>query len=205
MSLQVGYMVEATWADGYGLFVIEKADFGACTLKPDSTETLPPVGAAVSFEFGEEGSFYRAEGKVASHGAPGEPDTVEVSLEELHRIQRRQFVRVPDDIRVGISVDETGEYLVCRATNISAGGIEVECDKEIPEDSRCSASIRFPDDKEATQITSRVARMKPLDAYPPKFKIGLEFLILPRDLVDKLVRYVFSRQREMQRGRRMPG
>lgn len=150
-----------------------------------------------------EGATFEAESTVNLRNDDRDPPTIVVSIpEEVKRIQRRDFVRVPCDIPVTVRVlqagpGDTGETLSGSVSgaikDISAGGVQVECPEALPLDSEVEVVFTLPHTETTmNEVFARVVRES--DSEEPPHVLGLEFTSITENKRNDIIQYVYERQ-----------
>lgn len=135
--------------------------------------------------------------------------------DKIEKIQRRRYVRVDVKIpvkmrlyREDINYDEQNEpFFEATTVNISAGGLRIDCPKRKLEVGEVYEFEFTLDDYQYKNILGeivRAAEMKNpqgnLMTYPdgsPMYNYGVNFIQIHRIQKEKIIAYVFKREREM--------
>lgn len=117
------------------------------------------------------------------------------------RLQRRGAVRVPVHLIVQTHVPDGSEDVATGAIteNLSAGGALLRVRTAITAGSPLLTTVLCGGDAGALHIEGRVVRCDRVDSQERPFRIAIAFLDMAREDEDRLVRFVFQRQREMRR------
>jgi hypothetical protein len=122
---------------------------------------------------------------------------------EGRRLQRRGTVRVPVHLIVQTQVPGgSGDEDVATGAiteNLSAGGALLRVRTAIVVGAPLLTTVLCGGDAGALHIEGRVVRCDRVDAQERPFRIAIAFLDMPRADEDRLVRFIFERQREMRR------
>jgi hypothetical protein len=117
------------------------------------------------------------------------------------RLQRRGAVRVPVHLIVHTHVPDGPDDVATGAIteNLSAGGALLRVRTAIAVGAPLLTTVLCGGEAGALNIEGRVVRCDRVDAGERPFRIAIAFLDMARDDEDRLVRFVFQRQREMRR------
>ena len=117
------------------------------------------------------------------------------------RLQRRGAVRVPVHLIVQAQVPGGSEEVSTGAIteNLSAGGALLRVKTAIEVGAPLLTTVLCGGDAGALHIEGRVVRCDRVDAHERPFRVAIAFLDMPRADEDRLVRFIFQRQREMRR------
>jgi hypothetical protein len=159
-------------------------------------EPLPQVGPAEGVVLRHETplGIFEARGSVTPR-APGgrrlefQPD------DDPSVIQRRDHARVQADLPVTvIRESEEGERITARTVNVSGGGVMVRGVAEVEVGERVSVVLWLDDEgKRPLETPARVVR----DIEPGV--VGLLFDLIDEPARERLIHYVFEREREHRR------
>jgi c-di-GMP-binding flagellar brake protein YcgR len=121
-------------------------------------------------------------------------------LGAARRLQRRGAVRVPVHLIVQASLagDDEDAPVGAVTENLSAGGVLLRVAKALEAGAPVTTSVFCGGDAGTLDIGGRVVRCDRLSGERP-FRVAIAFLDMPRGDEDRLVRFVFERQREMPR------
>lgn len=150
-------------------------------------------------------SLYRAEGVVQTIDRGADlPNLIVDVTTQPKKIQRRQNVRIPEKLPVRIVIDrEKRRVIAGKLVNLSAGGASLEIDEEVALGTWLELQFYLSGDLDIFDLECEVVRpAKLLRKYPPKYGIGVAFSHLHRIDSERIISYVFEKQRELQRMRR---
>uniref|UniRef100_A0A831X8N4 PilZ domain-containing protein n=2 Tax=Thermorudis TaxID=1649508 RepID=A0A831X8N4_9BACT len=123
---------------------------------------------------------------------------------EWHRMQRREHVRievsiVPESVHLLVSEGEP-EPLSARILDLSAGGARLRLGKPLRVGDRLALAFTVPGCPGPISTRAEVRRCWPIEhADPPRWDAGCRFENLGQRETDQLVRFIFTRQRELAR------
>lgn len=150
-----------------------------------------------------EGATFEAESSVDLRNDDRDHPTVVVSKpDEVRRIQRRDFVRVPCDIdatvRVltageGDSTENLPEAFPATIDDISAGGVQIKGDVNLPFQAEVELLFTLPEkETKMNEVFAEVVRES--DSEEPPFVMGLEFTSITENKRNDIIQYVYDRQ-----------
>lgn len=129
--------------------------------------------------------------------------------EEIQRVQRRQFVRVQTNLPCCAEPElneEEGEFgppIQGELQDISGGGCSVLFPVEFKRGDMLRVTMDLPEEGEV-MLFGRVMRASTLHTRKGvRYSMGLDFGKMDESLRSKLIRYVFSLQREIARKNKM--
>ena len=113
------------------------------------------------------------------------------------RIQRRRHVRVDAEVPVILRLSTNGSLLKSKTVNLSGGGLEIVDTVGLPINSIVKIQLRLPGESLPLPMTGRIVRR----ARPNTKGVKIERMILSDQ--DRLVRFIFTRQRLELRNRQI--
>lgn len=129
--------------------------------------------------------------------------------DEVKRVQRRQFVRVPTSLPCAIEPElkeEEGEFappMEGELLDISGGGCSVLVPVEFGRGQLLRVTMELPEEGEV-MLFGRVMRCSTRQTRKgTRYSVGLDFGKMEESLRSRLIRYVFALQREMARKNKM--
>ncbi len=123
---------------------------------------------------------------------------------EWYRMQRREHVRievsiVPESVHLLVPAGEL-EPLTARILDLSVGGARLRLGKPLRVGDRLEIAFTVPGCPRLITTRAQVRRCWPVEhADPPRWDAGCRFEGLGRQETDQLVRFIFTRQRELAR------
>lgn len=143
-----------------------------------------------------------AEARLVSGPGPGEEGRYEArTIGPPRRMQRRGAVRIPVNLivhyRLGDDID--AEVIGAVTENLSAGGTLLRLAAPIEAGTRLEMTIHCGGQAGDLTIGASAVRCDRLEAGERPWRIALAFDDLPGGDEDRLVRFLFERQRELRR------
>jgi hypothetical protein len=134
-------------------------------------------------------------------------------LGDPRRMQRRRAVRVPVHLIARVALDDgdekkpdakkgdgkDDESVSAITEDLSAGGVLLRLVEPINAGSPITTTILCGGDAGAMEIHGRVIRCDQIDTEERPYRAAVAFVDLSRTEEDRLVRFVFEKQREMRR------
>ena len=122
---------------------------------------------------------------------------------EARKRQRRAWVRVPAVLNFlyaavdAANPDQELEFQRAQTLDISGGGLLFATDRSFLPDDRLKIILELPPDQKI-ELVGRVARIvnNPSGAWR-RFSVGVEFIQIGERDRDRIIRWVFERQREL--------
>lgn len=124
--------------------------------------------------------------------------------QEITKIQRRSYIRIPTSIPVRFTVlneqkQPTSLSYWSETIDISGGGVAIISPIKLSCGGYLDMELDVPR-KGIIQVMGRVARIEEIKTeYGKKFLLGISFLAIDESDRDKIIQYVFELQREMRR------
>ena len=163
---------------------------------------IPQPGEQMLCKILGDGCFYRFFAKFIDKGMDGHLPVWYVAMpQEVEKVQNREFVRVPADYPVILRpLDEYGamaDMIITRITDISGGGIGILDDRELKLNSKVVLEMSNIPGVGMLRITGLVVRCMPVkNAASTLYSIGIKFLDVSKVHQNRLVKFVFSIQRQ---------
>lgn len=130
---------------------------------------------------------------------PGKSGGPWVLVRKVERTQRRGAVRVPVLLVARVKSDAPVFERVVATEDISCTGVLLRSAEPIPRsEDPVQVVIHFGAPMGDMTLDARVVRMVKADGSARPWKVAVQFVNLNRSLEDRLVRFVFERQREIQ-------
>lgn len=160
------------------------------------------IGDIISISYVADGSTFFFSSKVA-----GQRDDnirlfaiVKPELQAITRIQRRSFLRVPAELEIAVSCNESGRF-VTRTEDISGGGLSFYTDSRISLKMNdlltCWAIIPFRNGEvDHVSFSGIILRVKPQGKIQ---LVMVQFSEIAEHERQKIVKYCFERQLEMRK------
>ena len=143
-----------------------------------------------------------ADAQLVSGPRPGEDGRYEArTLGPARRMQRRGAVRVPVNLIVHYRLgDDVGDDVIGAITeNLSAGGTLLRLSSPIEAGTRLQVTVHCGGQAGDLTVAAVAVRCDRLEAGERPWRIALAFDELAPAQEDRLVRFVFERQRELRR------
>lgn len=163
---------------------------------------IPQPGEQMLCKILGDGCFFRFFAKFLDKGMDGHLPVWYVAMpQEVEKVQNREFVRVSADYPVILRpLDEYGamkDMIITRISDISGGGIGIVDDVELKLNSKVVLEMSNIPGVGMLRITGLVVRcMSVKNAAKPLFNIGIKFLDVSKLHQNRLVKFIFSLQRE---------
>ena len=158
-------------------------------------EPLPQVGPAEDVVLRHETplGIFEARGSVTPRAPGGRRLQFQLDADPS-LIQRREYARVQADLPVSVVRESgDGEQITARTVNISGGGVMVRGVPEVELGERVCVVLWLDDGRRPLETPARVVR----DVEPGV--VGLLFDLIDEPARERLIRYVFEREREQRR------
>ncbi len=138
---------------------------------------------------------------VVGPGPGGAGGYVAHLLGEGRRLQRRGAVRVPVHLiaRASLGDDRDGASIGAVTENLSAGGALLRVARAVEAGRPLTTRVLCGGEAGAIDVAGRVVRCDRVGSGERPFRVAIAFLDMPRGVEDRLVRFVFERQRELRR------
>jgi len=116
------------------------------------------------------------------------------------RIQRRRAVRVPVHLmaQADLGDDVDGAPLRAVTENLSAGGALLRAARPIDAGGHVEITIQCGGEAGTLELTANVVRCDHTSSDARPWRVALAFLDMPATDEDRLVRFLFERQRELR-------
>ncbi len=114
------------------------------------------------------------------------------------RIQRRGAVRVPVHLIARASIDGDGEPIGAVTENLSAGGALLRSPRPVDQGTEMGVTIDAGGDAGSFEVLGRVVRCDRTEVEHRPWRIAIAFADLSHADEDRLVRFVFERQRALR-------
>jgi c-di-GMP-binding flagellar brake protein YcgR len=161
-------------------------------------------GIIIKVIFSDNIAIYTFTAEVVSQNSTT-PVTVNLGKPiETRRIQRRNFVRL--DTRLKVTLEKLDEK--CNSTNnsfsattvdISGGGMMFSCSEKLELGDFLESMIFFDADEKVSAIGRVVRVISNQPQAREKYSVGFEFAVIDEAERDKIIKYIFTSQRELLR------
>ncbi len=121
-------------------------------------------------------------------------------MADAPKTQRRNFVRL--NVRVPLEYtivsDDIGlpETYSATTKDLSGGGLRFDSKVELAINTELEMILDIPRQGKITAV-GQVVRCIPLE-FSPKYSIGVEFTLIDKKDRERLIRFIFERQRELR-------
>lgn len=116
--------------------------------------------------------------------------------ENIKKVQRRDFVRVPANLKIEYVLENEESFKEANLKDISGGGLQFSTTEKLIKGHNLKLQIHLPE--EIIECRGQVAWTKEnLSPDMRIFYIGVRFYKLDRYSQEKIIKFVFSRQREL--------
>ncbi|WP_418790220.1 flagellar brake protein [Phosphitispora sp. TUW77] len=127
----------------------------------------------------------------------GKPDNIK-------KIQRRNFVRLDIQLkllfcRLDNSFESKSSSFEAVSVDISGGGMMFMCDEVLSFGDILDAQIFFGQNEKIRSVGRVVRVMENLPQTKMKYSVGFEFTMIEELERDKIIKFIFNRQRELRR------
>ena len=116
------------------------------------------------------------------------------------KVERRRFIRFDLDTNIKFKFFEkmsAGESIKGKAKNLSAEGVCIVMEKEIPRDKNIELDISLPGKKRPVRVHGKVAwthKIKGLDKnMPDRYEAGIKLYTIDKDRENTLLKYYCER------------
>lgn len=128
----------------------------------------------------------------------GQPDGLWFLIRRVERTQRRGAVRVPALVVARLRCDDPEVDVVGATEDISSTGVLMRTAEKVPEGATMRLDIHFGGSTGDLRTAARVVRVHRADSSARPWKVALTYVDMPPSVEDRVVRFVFERQREIQ-------
>ncbi|MCB2340795.1 flagellar brake protein [Clostridium estertheticum] len=182
-------------------------DYIAISIPTNSGEYLPlSNGSIIDVIYYEEENIYKFSSSIIGRKFENIPILLLAKPEEIKKIQRRRYVRVPlikaakyinlrDEPKVNLSTIDNSKYLKAVLVDLSGGGMRVKVSEEIKDNDFLLVALTV--NEEEVLIVGQTKRiMKDADG---RFICGLSFEFLDNVTREQLIRYIFQLMRNQMK------
>ncbi|MBW9151925.1 flagellar brake protein [Clostridium estertheticum] len=182
-------------------------DYIAISIPTNSGEYLPlSNGSIIDVIYYEEENIYKFSSTIIGRKFENIPILLLAKPEEIKKIQRRRYVRVPliktakyinlkNEPKVNLSTIDDSKYLKAVLVDLSGGGMRVKVSEEIKDNDFLLVALSV--NEEEVLIVGQAKRiMKDDDS---RFICGLSFEFLDNATQEQLIRYIFQLMRNQMK------
>ncbi|NOY53175.1 MAG: hypothetical protein GXP58_06080 [Deltaproteobacteria bacterium] len=176
----------------------------------DGIAVAPPtrrcidVGTSCWVYFLTKGQRYGFSSRVRGYGKERVVLLLLARPQEILRLQRRKYFRVPVEIPVDFQVREETETSLLSGVirNISSGGVLLIVSRDVvPVGKELRLRFTLSSEISLTEIPGKIVRVEEAK-NGKKYEYGVEFIDVHNRLRDIIMRFVFNREIELNRLRR---
>ncbi len=175
----------------------------ASPLKASSIVPISP-GTIVKLTYTDNVAIYTFTTEVISQNSKDPPTVTLGPPSDVKRIQRRNFVRLDERLAVTLhKLDDnyapSGEIFAGMTVDLSGGGTMFGSNTILQMGDTLEAIV-YLGENESIRAVGRVVRFveNPAKAKD-KYSVGMEFTVIEETERDKIIRFIFNRQRELRR------
>ncbi|MBX4265201.1 flagellar brake protein [Clostridium estertheticum] len=182
-------------------------EYIAISIPTNSGEYLPlSSGSIIDVIYYEEENIYKFSSTIIGRKFENIPILLLAKPEEIKKIQRRKYVRVPliktakyinlkNEPKVNLSTIDSSKYLKAVIIDLSGGGMRVKVSEEIKNNDFLLVALTV--NEEEVLIVGQTKRiMKDNDG---RFISGLSFEFLDKATQEQLIRYIFQLMRNQMK------
>ncbi|MBU3214243.1 flagellar brake domain-containing protein [Clostridium estertheticum] len=182
-------------------------DYIAISIPTNSGEYLPlSNGSIIDVIYYEEENIYKFSSTIIGRKFENIPILLLAKPEEIKKIQRRRYVRVPliktakyinlkNEPKVNLSTIDDSKYLKAVLVDLSGGGMRVKVSEEIKDNDFLLVALTV--NEEEVLIVGQTKRiMKDDDS---RFICGLSFEFLDNATQEQLIKYIFQLMRNQMK------
>jgi c-di-GMP-binding flagellar brake protein YcgR len=164
------------------------------------------AGTLVRVNYHDEKATYSFETEVSDRDMGVGPTISTARPLSIKRTQRRNFVRLDSNLSLVFNIisdelDEAGKPLKGLTLDISGGGTRFESNLSLPEGIVLEMNINLPRIGTVSALGKVVRTTATKNSVKKHYIIGVQFMIIEEKERDKIIRYIFDKQRELrQRG-----
>lgn len=175
----------------------------AAPLKQGQIVSLSP-GTTVKVMFSDQVATYSFKSKLVSLNRQNPPTVTLGEPYDLKRTQRRNFVRLETKLNIVFAeVNEdfqtVSDIFAGTTIDLSGGGVMFACNTLLKYGDILDVTVVLTE-SDSTKALGKVVRFS---ENPPnakqKYLVGLEFAIIEESERDKIIKFIFNKQRELRR------
>jgi c-di-GMP-binding flagellar brake protein YcgR len=181
---------------------IERSAENALALRfPNQGRRPFAVGASVHIDVIERGDVLSFESAVTAMTTTVESLIVEVRPPDSVTTMGRKFFRLAWRVPITLHVDGTpkAETLTLETEDVGAGGVGVVSPRQVEVGQRATIGLTLGE-RGPVEIRAWVVRVHQVAlSEPARYRVGLVFEEMPVRMRDKLIGFIFEKQREIRR------
>ena len=182
-------------------------DYIAISIPTNSGEYLPlSNGSIIDVIYYEEENIYKFSSTIIGRKFENIPILLLAKPEEIKKIQRRRYVRVPliktakyinlkNEPKVNLSTINDSKYLKAVLVDLSGGGMRVKVSEEVKDNDFLLVALTV-NEEEVLIVGQTKRRIKDNDG---RFICGLSFESLDNATREQLIRYIFQLMRNQMK------
>jgi c-di-GMP-binding flagellar brake protein YcgR len=159
------------------------------------------VGAEVHLDVVERGDVLSFESSVTGMMTTEESLIVEVRPPDSVTTMGRKFFRLAWRIPITLQWDDSDKQdaLELWTEDVGAGGVGIVCPQKVDVGQRATLALKLGDKGEVEMRAWVVRAHHVALSDPPRFRVGFVFEEMPVRMRDKLIGFIFEKQREIRR------
>ena len=182
--------------------LIERSAENALSLRfPNRWRERPlNVGEAVHIDVVERGDVLSFEAAITDVTTTEESLIVQVNTPESVKTMGRKFFRLAWRVPVTMRLDGAGEEALNLETeDIGAGGVGLVSPRKVDVGQQVTVTMRLGERGEVEMRSWVVRSHQVAMSDPARYRVGLVFEDMPARQRDKLIGFIFEKQREIRR------
>lgn len=150
----------------------------------------------INIYFPQKGSFYCLEGLIEDKKYDPIPVITIYPTCVPYKKQKRSYFRLKISLETYVKLPDSDDWIKVYTRDISAGGAKFSYSSLVKEGS--IIEIMFPDISPEMSLMSRVLRTeKNCERHTNIYDIVIQFIEIDESTCDKIVKFVFAKQREL--------
>jgi c-di-GMP-binding flagellar brake protein YcgR len=189
------------FAGTYSSRIEEVTDTALIATLPSQGKAFLPLlaGDQILINYWGEDSLYFFETRVLERRLQPLPVLILEKPQKINRSQRREFVRFGARLPFRYSLFDGLETLDANTADISGGGISFTTPVPPREGSQMRLELELPGEKPVKAVGSVVRVADRSGPIKKRYKVGVTFLVIEEKDRDRIIKYIFARQRELRR------
>lgn len=212
-TLRIGQRVEIDvdlpgFTGTYSSRVEDMTDTSLTLALPSRARLFVPLtkGQTIIVSFWGDSVHYSSETRVLERRTKPLPVVIVERPTNFKRHQRRNFVRF--DARLPLQFyriqdreppEESPEVFTVETTDISGGGVSFLTSMRLEMKCRLQLELALPGDKPVKAIGSVVRVVNNPRSVRKRYRVGVSFLVIEERDRDRIIKFIFARQRELRR------
>lgn len=112
---------------------------------------------------------------------------------EVERMQRREFYRLPINVKIDVKKENKKEIYLGETLDLSGNGLSVDLDAELDKDERVIVNLPLTEKLYIDNIYGKISRVGKGELLP--YRYGIKFTDIELEKKEKLISYIFEVQR----------